>query len=207
MAPARDDSVATDNLRRDLTLSEQTSYHIDTWCQHVRSGFPAFPVVVESAKGHIITDVDGKEYIDMIAQYAVMNFGYSHPEVVTAVVNQLLKKLGFDSVATMLSGSEAVESAIKIARKWAYTHKQVPANEAWVLTCDQCYHGLTLATMPLATVVAKNFGQHVPNVGPYAPTSGKLIKYGDTEILAETFKQDGHKIAGFIVEPVQGWAG
>lgn len=62
----------------------------------------------------------------------------------------------------MLSGSEAVESAVKIARKWAYTKKNIPENEAWILTTDQCYHGLTLATMPLATVVAKS-ESHVPS--------------------------------------------
>lgn len=67
-----------------------------------------------------------------------------------------MQKFDYDAIVTMLSGSEAVESAIKIARKWAYTKKSIPENEAWVITCDQCYHGLTLATMPLATVVAKS---------------------------------------------------
>ncbi|KAK7230129.1 hypothetical protein V2G26_002299 [Clonostachys chloroleuca] len=212
-----------------LTLSPNTQYWVEKRAQHVRGGFPAFPVAVESAKGHIITDVDGKDYIDFISQFAVMNFGYSHPNITKAAVDQIYKmplsgtahisplyaqlaeritkKFGFDSIVTMLSGSEAVESAVKIARKWAYTKKNIPENEAWILTTDQCYHGLTLATMPLATVVAKNFGQHVPKVGPFTPTGDKLIQYGDIDILAETFKQDGHRIAAFLVEAVQGWAG
>jgi ornithine--oxo-acid transaminase len=67
-----------------------------------------------------------------------------------------VQKFGYDSIATMLSGSEAVESAVKIARKWAYTKKGISEGEAWILTTDQCYHGLTLATMPLSTVVAKS---------------------------------------------------
>jgi ornithine--oxo-acid transaminase len=66
-----------------------------------------------------------------------------------------LKKFGFDSIVTMLSGSEAVESAVKIARKWAYKHKGIPQDKAHVLTVDQCYHGLTLSTMPMATIAAE----------------------------------------------------
>ncbi|KAI8685896.1 Ornithine aminotransferase [Fusarium keratoplasticum] len=231
MAPSATDILpeASSASNKDLTLSKQTSHYVDLWSKHVRGGFATFPVAVESAQDHIITDVDGKKYIDFISQFAVMNFGYSHPKIAKAAAEQIQKmplvgtayisplyakfaerittKFGYDSIATMLSGSEAVESAVKIARKWAYTKKGISEGEAWILTTDQCYHGLTLATMPLATVVAKNFGQHVPNVGPYAPTSGKLIRYGDVEVLEETFKQDGRKIAAFLVEAVQGWAG
>ncbi|KAL6884446.1 pyridoxal phosphate-dependent transferase [Trichoderma evansii] len=213
----------------EMALSEATAHYVELRRRHVRGGFPAFPVAVESAKDHTITDVDGKIYIDFITQFAVMNFGYSHPKIVKAAADQLYKmplcgtayispiyaefaqrltkKFGYDAIVTMLSGSEAVESAIKIARKWAYTKKNIPENEAWVITCDQCYHGLTLATMPLATVVAKNFGEHLPRVGPRAPTGGKLIQYGDLDGLTEVFEKDGQKIAAFIVEPVQGWAG
>lgn len=133
-------------------------------------------VVLEKAHNHVLTDVDGKEYIDLISQFAVTNFGHSHPKIVQAVVEQvqklplvntayinplyarfadrITKKFGFDSITTMLSGSEAVESAIKIARKWAYVKKGIPADEAWVLTTDRCYHGITLATMSLSNVIA-----------------------------------------------------
>ncbi|RSL90238.1 hypothetical protein CEP52_014659 [Fusarium oligoseptatum] len=218
MAPSATDVLpeASKASNNDLTLSKQTSHYVDLWSKHV---------AVESAQDHIITDVDGKKYIDFISQFSVVNFGYSHPKIAKAAADQIYKmplvgtsyisplyakfaerittKFGFDYIATMLSGSEAVESAVKIARKWAYTKKGISEGEAWILTTDQCYHGLTLATMPLATVVAKNFGQHVPNVGPYAPTSGKLIHYGDVEVLEETLKQDGHKIAAFLVEAVQ----
>ncbi|KAJ3525659.1 hypothetical protein NM208_g11541 [Fusarium decemcellulare] len=231
MAPSATDAVpeTSPSVKTNLVLSKKSSQYVETWSKHVRGGFATFPVVVESAQDHTITDVDGKKYIDFISQFAVMNFGYSHPKIAKAAADQILKmplsgtayisplyvqfaerltkKFGFDSIATMLSGSEAVESAIKIARKWAYTKKKIPENDAWILTTDQCYHGLTLATMPLATQVAKNFGSHVPHVGPYAPTSGKLIHYGDVAILDEIFKQDGHRIAAFLVEPVQGWAG
>ncbi|KAH7275473.1 pyridoxal phosphate-dependent transferase [Fusarium solani] len=196
MAPSATDILpeASRASNSDLALSKQTSHY----------------VAVESAQDHIITDVDGKKYIDFISQFAVMNFGYSHPKIAKAAAEQIQKMplVGTAYISPLYAnGSEAVESAVKIARKWAYTKKGISEGEAWILTTDQCYHGLTLATMPLSTVVAKNFGQHVPNVGPYAPTSGKLIQYGDVEVLEETFKQDGHKIAAFLVEAVQGWAG
>ncbi|KAH6877136.1 pyridoxal phosphate-dependent transferase [Thelonectria olida] len=207
MAPSADAPNATERINSDLVLTKQTSHHLDLWSKHTRGGFPAFPVAVESAKDHIITDVDGKTYIDFISQYAVMNFGYSHPKIAKAAAEQMCKMPLVGTAYISPLGSEAVEAAVKIARKWAYTKKQIPENEAWILTTDQCYHGLTLATMPLATVVAKNYGQHVPNVGPRAPTSGRLIQYGDIDALAETFEQDGHRIAAFLVEPVQGWAG
>jgi ornithine--oxo-acid transaminase len=107
----------------------------------------------------------------------------------------------------MCSGSEAVDSAVKIARKWAYVKKGIPTDEAWILTTDRCYHGVTLATMPLSNVIAQDYGQHVPKVGPFAPTSGELIEYGAIDVLSKTFEEDGHRIAAFMVEPIQGAAG
>ncbi|KAK7224181.1 hypothetical protein V2G26_012184 [Clonostachys chloroleuca] len=226
MAPSATPDVKQDN---GLALSEKTADVIDRWRHNIRGGFATFPVAIESARGHIITDVDGKEYIDFISQFAVMSFGYSHPKILQATVDQLQrmplsgtayisplyvqfaerinKKFGFDRVATMMSGSEAIDAALKIARKWGYNVKGIPENEAWIVTCDQCYHGSTLATMPLATVVSKDFGRHVPNVGPFGPSSRKLIPFGDIEALRETFEEDGHRIAAFMLEPIQGWAG
>ncbi|KAH7002986.1 pyridoxal phosphate-dependent transferase [Fusarium venenatum] len=212
-----------------LVLAEKTQKYVNDWSQYIRGGFPTLPIAVESTHGHIITDVDGKDYIDFIGQMAVMNFGYSNPKIAKAVADQVFKfpltgtyhisplytefakrvtqKFGFDSIITMLSGSEAVESAVKIARKWAYLHKGITQDRAHVLTVDQCYHGLTLSTMPMATVAAKHFGQHLPNLGPYAPTSKKLIPFGNIQALTECFEQDAKNLAAFIVEPVQGWAG
>ncbi|KIL92338.1 hypothetical protein FAVG1_04748 [Fusarium avenaceum] len=229
MAPSATETNNTESSKATPTLSEKTQTYVNDWSQYVRGGFPTLPIAVESADGHIITDVDGKQYIDFIGQFAVMNFGYSNPKIAKAAIDQAIKlpltgtyhisplytefakrvtkKFGFDSIVTMLSGSEAVESAVKIARKWAYKHKGIPQDKAHVLTVDQCYHGLTLSTMPMATIAADHFGQHLPNVGPYAPTSGKLVPFGDIEALKECFEQDGHNLAAFIVEPVQGWAG
>ncbi|KAF7548940.1 hypothetical protein G7Z17_g6726 [Cylindrodendrum hubeiense] len=203
-------------------------------------------VVIDKAENHLVTDVDGRQYIDFISQMAVMNYGYSNPRIVKAVVEQvqkitlvntafinplyaqfadrITKKFGFDSIATMLSGSEAVESAIKVVRKWAYVNKGVDPDEAWILTTDHCYHGITLATMSLSNVVADSertpvrfmqsvlissldFGKHLPHVGPLSPSTGKLIAFGELDVLRETFELDGHMIAAFMIEPIQGLAG
>ncbi|KAH7216870.1 pyridoxal phosphate-dependent transferase [Fusarium redolens] len=121
-----------------------------------------------------------------------------------------LKEFGYGSIVTMLSGSEAVESADKIARGWAYLHKGIPQDKTHISTVDQCYHRWTLLTMPMATVAAKrklHFGEHLPNVGPYAPSSGKLISFGDIKALTNYFEEDAHHLAALCIEPVQGWAG
>ena len=125
----------------------------------------------------------------------------------------------------MVTGSEAVESCVKAARKWAYLKKGVPTDEAWILTTDHCYHGVTLATMCLSnhiadrklmqtlhTLLDKNvdqtdFGKHVANVGPFGPRSGRLIRYGHIEDLQAVLEESGHQIAAFLIEPVQGYAG
>ncbi|KAF9890825.1 hypothetical protein FE257_005396 [Aspergillus nanangensis] len=215
----------------DLDLPERPSEALTyiLWQERVRGGFAAFPIAIDRADDYKLYDVDGKGHIDMISQFAVMNFGYSNRKIIDATVTQIKKsplintgfinplygefaeritrKFGFDSIATMSSGSEALDSAIKVARKWAYIKKGVSMNEAWVLTTDCCYHGVALATMSLSNNIADNFGQHLPNVGPYAPTSGKLLEYGDLDVLTEAFRVDGQRIAAFIVEPIQGLAG
>ncbi|SPO06521.1 related to ornithine aminotransferase [Cephalotrichum gorgonifer] len=210
-------------------LSPGVSKILKTWRENVTPGFGTFPVVVDSAHGHTIKDVDGKEYIDMISQFAVSNFGHSHPKIVEAVVDQirkvalvntsyvhplyaelaerLNKKFGYDSIAAMVTGSEAIDACVKIARKWAYVKKKIPANEAWILTTDCCYHGVTLITMNLSNVKAENFGKHIPHVGPFGPTSGRLVRYGNVEDLQQVLEESGHQIAAFMIEPIQGLAG
>ncbi|KAF4332987.1 ornithine aminotransferase [Fusarium beomiforme] len=232
MAPsATDTATGSQTTWTKPVLTEKSQKYVADLKQYVRGGFPTLPVAVESASGHTITDVDGKEYIDFIGQFAVMNFGYSNAKIAKAAAEQVyklplagtyyisplytefakrvtkvrkvfqnrymlgkltsgIKKFGFDSIVTMLSGSEAVESAVKIARKWAYLHKGIPQDKAHVLTQRSA-----------------NFGEHLPNVGPYAPSSGKLIPFGDIKALTGCFEEDAHHLAALCIEPVQGWAG
>ncbi|KAI1019991.1 hypothetical protein LB503_006015 [Fusarium chuoi] len=92
MAPsAAGPQLSVSKLSSTPALSEKTAHYVETWSKHIRGGFPTLPVAVESAKGHIITDADGKEYIDFIGQFAVMNFGYSHPKIAKAAADQLYK--------------------------------------------------------------------------------------------------------------------
>ncbi|EFX05899.1 L-ornithine aminotransferase [Grosmannia clavigera kw1407] len=201
-------------------LTAKSEESVNKWLKYV---------VFESAEGSTITDVDGKKYIDFIAQFAVMSFGHSHPKIIKAAVDQLqklplvntsyinplyadfaeriTKKFNYDSITSMCTGAEAVDGACKIARKWAYVKKGVPADKAIILTADSCYHGMTLSTMSMTDSILENFGRHLPNVGPFAPESGKLIKFGETDVLKETFEASGDVIAAFVVEPVQGSAG
>jgi ornithine--oxo-acid transaminase len=105
-----------------------------------------------------------------------------------------MQKFGFDRVATMMSGSEAIDAALKIARKWGYTVKGIPENEAWIVTCDQCYHGSTLATMPLATVVSKGtlpFQASVYDISVYCSDGLKLLLTVGAQILEDTCPTSG----------------
>ncbi|RBR06040.1 hypothetical protein FVER53590_06515 [Fusarium verticillioides] len=231
MAPsATSPRLPTSKLNITPVLSEKTARHVETWSKHIRGGFPTLPVAVESAKGHTVVDVDGKEYIDFIGQFAVMNFGYSHPKIAKAAADQvykmplsgtayisplyvefaerLTKKFGFDSIATMLSGSEAVESAVKIARKWAYLKKGIPQDQAHVLTFPTNVSFTSPnSQLPVLKLMERRFRTTSPNIGSYAPTSGKLIPFGDLRSFEKVFEEDGERIAALFVEPVQGWAG
>ncbi|CAH0047316.1 unnamed protein product, partial [Clonostachys solani] len=210
-------------------LSFETSMLYDQHARLIRGGFGTFPVAIAGAQNATITDVDGRTYIDFVAMYAAANMGHAHPRLVKAITNQVAKaplvgttwlnpvylqlaqklttKFGYETVTTLLSGGEAAEAAVKMARRWGYQKKGIPPGEAWVVTATGCYHGVTLATMALNNIIARDYGTHVPNVGPYIPSTGKLIRYGSLEDIEEAVECDGHKIAAFMVEPVQGSAG
>ncbi|KAF9884999.1 hypothetical protein FE257_000822 [Aspergillus nanangensis] len=211
------------------TLSANALKAVTEWEKNISPGFDSFPIIWDSAKGHTVTDTDGKTYIDMISQFAVTNFGHSHPHIIDAVVEQtrrcaltntsyvnplygklatrLSQKFGYDSIASMVTGAEAVDSLIKIARKWAYIKKGIPNDEAIILTTDQCYHGLTLATMCLSNRISQNFGKHLPNVGPFNPTTGKVVRFGEVEDLEDALTGASNQIAAVLIEPIQGYAG
>ncbi|PLB35686.1 L-ornithine aminotransferase [Aspergillus candidus] len=218
-----------DSCVASLALSATATKQIAQWEKNIAPGFASFPVVWESAKGHTVTDTDGKEYIDMISQFAVVNFGHSHPHIIEAVIEQtrrcaltntsymnplygrlatrLTEKFGYDAIASMVTGAEAVDALIKIARKWAYVTKGIPNDEAIILTTDQCYHGLTLATMGLSNRIAQNFGKHLPNVGPHDPQTGQVVRFGDVGDLENALAGSSGRIAAVLIEPVQGYAG
>ncbi|MCY2687276.1 ornithine--oxo-acid transaminase [Salinimicrobium sp. TH3] len=180
------------------------------------------PVVLEKGEGVYVWDVEGKKYYDFLSAYSAVNQGHCHPRIVGAMTEQAQKLtltsrafhndiLGkyekyaseyfdFDKLLPMNTGAEAVETAIKIARKWAYEKKGVEETEAQIVVCENNFHGRTTTIISFSNDegARKNFG-------PYTPGFLK-IPYNDVEALEEVLKSNSN-IAGFLVEPIQGEAG
>ncbi|MBP6909018.1 MAG: ornithine--oxo-acid transaminase [Candidatus Saccharicenans sp.] len=177
-------------------------------------------VVITKARGIWMWDVDGKKYLDFLSAYSAVNQGHCHPRIVKALQNQakkltltsrafrndqwplLAKELceftGFNMVLPMNSGAEAVETAIKLARKWAYQKKGVPPNEAEIIACTNNFHGRTVTIITFSTDP-----QYRQDFGPFTP-GFKIIPFGDTEALEAAITP---RTAAFLVEPIQAEAG
>lgn len=180
------------------------------------------PVVLSKGEGVYVWDVEGKRYYDFLSAYSAVNQGHCHPRIVDALIAQsreitltsrafyndmlgrfekyVTEYFGYDKVLPMNTGAEAVETAIKICRKWAYEKKGVAEEEAKIIVCENNFHGRTTTIISFSNDegARKNFG-------PYTPGFLK-IPYDDTEALEEVLKTEKN-IAGFLVEPIQGEAG
>ena len=179
------------------------------------------PVVLAKGEGVYVWDVEGKKYYDFLSSYSAVNQGHCHPKIVGALKEQaetltltsrafynnvlgpyeqyLTSYFGFDKVLPMNTGAEAVETAIKICRKWAYEKNGIPENEAKIIVCDGNFHGRT------TTIVSFSNDEGArKNFGPYTPGFIK-IPYNDLDALAKAVKEEN--VAGFLVEPIQGEAG
>jgi ornithine--oxo-acid transaminase len=189
----------------------------ERWSTH---NYHPLPVVIAEADGAWVTDVDGRHYLDFLAGYSALNFGHRHPTLVAAAVEQLgrvtltsrafhhdllgrycreLAELtGTEMVLPMNSGAEAVESAIKVARKWAYQVKGVPDGMAEIVVAGSNFHGRTTTIVSFSTdPVARN------DFGPFTP-GFTVIRYGDVDALADAITE---RTAAVLVEPIQGEAG
>ena len=177
-------------------------------------------VVVQRAEGVWVYDVEGKKYLDCLAAYSAVNQGHCHPAILEALVKQahkvtltsrafrndqlplLLKELhdltGYDMALPMNSGAEAVETAIKAARKWGYTVKGVRDGKAEIVVCKNNFHGRTVTAISFSTDA-----QYRAGFGPFTP-GFKTIKFGDADALRDAITP--HTCA-FLVEPIQGEAG
>jgi ornithine--oxo-acid transaminase len=180
------------------------------------------PVVLERGEGVYLWDVDGKRYFDFLAAYSAVNQGHCHPAIINTLIEQA-KKLtltsrafyndslgeyekfiteyfGYDKILPMNTGAEGVETALKIARKWAYEKKGIAENQAKIVVCENNFHGRTITI-----VSASNDADAKKNFGPFTP--GIIsVPYNNAEALEELLKNDKN-IAAFLVEPVQGEAG
>jgi ornithine--oxo-acid transaminase len=179
------------------------------------------PVVLSKGEGVIVWDVEGKKYYDFLSAYSAVNQGHCHPKIVGALVEQagklcltsrafhndqlgvyekyICEYFGYDKVLPMNSGAEAVETAIKLARKWAYEKKGVAENQAKIIVCTQNFHGRTINIISFSTDPdSKN------NFGPF--TSGyEVVEYNSLADLERALNDKN--VAGFLVEPMQGEAG
>lgn len=189
--------------------------------KHGAHNYHPLPVVLERGEGVYVWDVEGKKYYDFLSAYSAVNQGHCHPKIVDAMIEQSRKLaltsrafhndvLGqyekyiteyfqFDKVLPMNTGAEAVETAIKICRKWGYEKRGIPENEAKIIVCENNFHGRTTTIISFSNdeTARKNFG-------PYTPGFIK-IPYDDISALEAALKENN--VAGFLVEPIQGEAG
>ena len=188
---------------------------------HGAHNYHPLPVVLDRGEGVHVWDIEGKQYFDFLSAYSAVNQGHCHPRIVNAMTEQAQKLtltsraffnsnlgkyeqfvtsfFGYDKVLPMNTGAEAVETAIKIARKWAYDIKGVPANQAKIITCSENFHGRTTTIVSFSTD-----GVATGGFGPYTP-GFEVIPYNDLTALKAALEDPN--VAGFLVEPIQGEAG
>ncbi|WSA89880.1 ornithine--oxo-acid transaminase [Micromonospora sp. NBC_01796] len=201
----------------DMLLTPGAVRDAERWTAH---NYHPLPVVISSAEGAWVTDIDGKRYLDCLAGYSALNFGHRHPKLIATAHEQLdrltltsrafvhdqfatfcheLADLcGTELVLPMNTGAEAVETAIKVARKWGYQVKGVPAGKATIVVADGNFHGRTTTIISFSTDPdARN------DFGPYTP-GFKIVPYGDLTALAEAIDEN---TVAVLLEPIQGEQG
>ncbi len=188
---------------------------------HGAHNYHPLPVVLERGDGFYVWDVEGKKYFDFLSAYSALNQGHNHPKIVGALIEQVKKisltsrafynnclgeyekyiteLFGYDKVLPMNSGAEGVETAMKLARRWAYTKKGIPDGQAKIIVCDGNFHGRTISIISASTDP-----DSYSKFGPYTPGFVK-IPYNNIAALEEALKDE--LIAGFLIEPIQGEAG
>lgn len=204
-------------------ITKNSQYFIDLENQFGAHNYHPLPVVLDKGEGVYVWDVEGKKYYDFLSAYSAVNQGHSHPKIVDALVEQAKKlaltsrafynsKLGeyekkittlfgFDKVLPMNSGAEAVETAVKLARKWSYEIKGISENAAKIIVCENNFHGRTTTIVSFSNDPDAN-----QNYGPFTPGFIKIL-YNDLNSLEEALKNDSENIAAFLAEPIQGEAG
>ncbi|RXM45914.1 ornithine--oxo-acid transaminase [Flavobacterium sp. YO12] len=203
-------------------LSAKSEILIEKENKYGAHNYHPLPVVLEKGEGVYVWDVDGKKYYDFLSAYSAVNQGHCHPKIVKAMVDQaqkltltsrafyndklgnyeefVTKYFGFDKVLPMNTGAEAVETALKVCRKWAYEVKGIPENQAQIIVCENNFHGRTTTIISFS-----NDESARKNFGPF--TDGFIkIEYDNLEALEKAL-ESSKTIAGFLVEPIQGEAG
>jgi ornithine--oxo-acid transaminase len=188
--------------------------------EHCAHNYHPIPVVFSHGEGAWVTDVEGRRYLDMLSAYSAINFGHGHPGLVAAAREQLDRitltsrafhndqlgafcaalagLAGHEAVLPMNTGAEGVETALKVARKWGYQVKGVPADRAQIIVCDGNFHGRTISIVSFS-----DDPQAKDDYGPYTP-GFVSVPFGDIGALADAITDD---TVAFLVEPIQGEAG
>jgi ornithine--oxo-acid transaminase len=206
------------NATMEKLTSEQLMQLEDKYGAH---NYHPLPVVLAKGEGVYVWDVEGKKYFDFLSAYSAVNQGHCHPKIIGALIEQaqnltltsrafyndslgvyekyVTEYFGFDKVLPMNTGAEAVETAIKLCRKWAYEKKGIHENDAKIIVCEGNFHGRTTTIISFSNDPDAN-----KNFGPYTPGFVR-IPYDDITALEQALKDEN--IAGFLVEPIQGEAG
>lgn len=231
MAPHADATKASSNGSESRFHASSTDGAIAIENEYAAHNYHPLPVVFSKAQGVHVWDPEGRKYLDFLSAYSAVNQGHCHPELVKALTEQASRLtlssrafhndvfpkwaekvrsvFGYDMVLPMCTGAEAVETAIKVARKWAYKVKGVPQDKAWIFGVQDNFHGRTMAAITLSVDPESraNYGPYVPNIGAFNPTTGKPIRYNNIADLDELLETHGKDTAAFICEPIQGEAG
>lgn len=188
--------------------------------QYGAKNYHPLPIVISKAEGVWVEDPEGNRYLDMLSAYSALNQGHRHPKIIQALKDQadkvtltsrafyndqlgnfyekLSKVTGKDMILPMNTGAEAVETAIKAVRRWAYDVKKVPANQAEIIVCEGNFHGRTTTITSFSSA-----DEYKRGFGPFTP-GFKIVPYGDIEALKAAITPN---TAAFLVEPIQGEAG
>ncbi|ANE49760.1 ornithine--oxo-acid transaminase [Flavisolibacter tropicus] len=208
-------------MQTTLPVLHDTQYYLDLEEKYGAHNYHPLPVVLTRGEGVHLWDVEGKQYYDFLSGYSAVNQGHCHPKIIAALIEQAQKLtltsrafhsdllgeyeqyitafFGYDKVLPMNSGVEAVETAIKLARRWGYTEKGIPDQQAKMIVCQGNFHGRTSTVISFSTDPSS-----YSKFGPYMPGFIQ-IPYNDLTALAEALKDN--TVAGFMVEPIQGEAG
>jgi len=203
-----------------IDKTKHTDYFVELENQYGAHNYHPLDVVIERAEGVWVYDVEGKRYLDCLAAYSAVNQGHCHPKILQTLIEQaskvtlpsrafrneqlplLCKELhdltGFDMALPMNSGAEAVETAIKTARKWGYKIKGIPENKAEIIVCANNFHGRTVTLISFSSDE-----QYRDGFGPFTP-GFKVIPFGDASALRQAITPN---TCAFLVEPIQGEAG
>ncbi|EFA85035.1 ornithine-oxo-acid transaminase [Heterostelium album PN500] len=215
MNPSQDKDKCQDSYNSEELIKMESDYAAHT--------YHPLPVVFKRASGVYVWDMEDKRYYDFLSSYSAVNQGHSHPKIVEALITQaqqcalssrafyneifpqyakfITEFFGYEMVLPMNTGAEAVETSIKLARRWGYVHKKIPVNEAIIICCRGCFHGRTIGVISLSDDPSSfsNFG---PLLGGFVK-----IDYNNVEQLEEALNKYGDRVCGFICEPIQGEAG